>query len=656
GKYFVKGDFNSRACLYRWNGSNYDLVWQCFTGHPWVTAVGISDDGSTIMAGTFQYSPNNTGKVLLFDSSSSTPLWEYSQYGDYVASCALSEDGARVVAGSWGQLNATFGDVLTVFDRSSSTPLFQLLDDIDEPGSIFSVDIAKDGSFITAGGKAVHAREFGNGGEVYAIRMMDSLGNDVGVETINAPAAFLQVGQTITPQAVVRNYGTQTATFNTICSIEDSSAQVLYTDTFTVLNLGPGSSQTLFFSGNWTVPAYGVFRTMAFTTLTGDEFNLNDTLYSGSICYHDGAVTSILYPFNELTLNYTNAPRVSISNQGSYTENIPVNCEIYDGLGSLVYTGTSQYYLSPLQTQTVTLTPAWSPVDTGTYDAYFFTQLADDYYPSNDTMHRAVYSSTEILYDDSFLDIYGSVSSTFADNKFAEKMLPCLTAPYYVTRVRFYVSSADPIIVSLNKDSLGLPGLNPSYHVAPPETVTAIGAGWVAKEYSPPILMTNTDPFWAVIHWISTSPSAPYIGMDNTQPLDNLSYWYWTDPQNPGWHAWTPYDFMIRTMTAAEVGVSEFKNGAANRFLFCAPQPNPFTTNLKLRFSMPHSGKVAIKAYDITGRIVATVIDETLDAGAHEIIWQGIDDNQCKVSSGIYFLRVNYENENITRKVIVVAD
>ena len=65
GTYFVKGDFNSRACLYRWNGSNYDLVWQCFTGHPWVTAVGISDDGSTIMAGTYQYSPNNTGKVML---------------------------------------------------------------------------------------------------------------------------------------------------------------------------------------------------------------------------------------------------------------------------------------------------------------------------------------------------------------------------------------------------------------------------------------------------------------------------------------------------------------------------------------------------------------------------------------------------------------
>jgi hypothetical protein len=113
---------------------------------------------------------------------------------------------------------------------------------------------------------------------------------------------------------------------------------------------------------------------------------------------------------------------------------------------------------------------------------------------------------------------------------------------------------------------------------------------------------------------------------------------------------------MIRTMTTAEVGVNEFKNGTTNRFLLSAPQPNPFTTNLKLRFSIPRSGRIAIKAYDITGRVVATVIDETLDPGPHEIIWQRIDDNQCKVSSGIYFLRATYENQNITRKVIVVAD
>jgi hypothetical protein len=656
GTYVVKGDFYTRVYLYRWNGTSYDLAWQYNTGHPWVTAVAISDDASTIMAGTYQYSPANAGKVMLFDSSSATPLWQYTQYGDYVASCALSEDGSRAVAGSWGQYNSTFGDVLTVFDRSSATPVFQLLDDIDEPGSIFSVDISKDGSFITAGGKAVHAREFGNGGEVYAIRMLDALGNDVGVERINAPTAFLQVGQSTSPQAVVRNYGTQVATFPTICNIYDSLSQLLYADTVMVSSLSPASSAPVTFSPAWSAPAYGYYRTNIYTVLSGDEFPMNDTLEQSSICYHDGAVASVLYPFPELTVNYTNAPRVTITNRGSYTENIPVNCEIYDGVGALVYTGTGQSYLGPFQSQTLTLTPSWSPSDTGQYDVYVFTSLAEDYIPANDSMTANVYASYEIMRDDGFLDTYGYVATTYADNKFAQKMIPCLASPYYVTNIRFYESSSDPIAVSLNKDSLGLPGLSASYYIAPPETLAAPSPGWSVNEFSTPVQMTTGEPFWMVIHWLSTSPSAPYIGMDNTQPLDNLSYWYWTDPSNPGWHAWSTYDFMMRAMTASEVGIESWEHTTQYAFMLRAPAPNPSAANVTIGFSTPRDGAVSMRIYDVAGRLVSNILDRHVNAGEHMVNWLGTDDRGRRVSAGIYFLSASYENDTFTRKVIIISE
>ncbi|MBE0432453.1 T9SS type A sorting domain-containing protein [candidate division WOR-3 bacterium] len=656
GTYLVNGDFSTRVNLYRWNGSAYGLAWQCYTGHPWVTAVAISRGGSTIMAGTYQYSPSNAGKVLLFDSSSATPLWEYTQYGDYVASCALSANGSRAVAGSWGQYNGTFGDVVTVFDRSSATPIFQVLDDIDEPGSIFSVDISRDGSFITAGGKAVHARAWGNGGEVYAIRMLDPLANDVGIERIDAPASFLQVGQNITPQVTVRNYGTQTATFTTVCNIHNSLAQLLYADTVLVSGLASGASSTISFGTNWSVPSYDCYETRAFTVLTGDEFPNNDTLVKASICYHDGAVSSIVYPFTELTVNYSGAPRVNVANLGSYGENIPVVCEIYDGLGSLVYTGAGQSYLAPLQSQIITIAPNWSPADTGTYSAYFFTNVPEDYLPANDSATMNVHASYEILYDDGTLDVYGTVSGTYADNKFAMKMIPCLTSPYYITRCRVYLSSADPVAVSLNKDSVGLPGLAPSYYLAPPETISATVPGWALKEYATPIAMTTDEPFWMVLHWLSTSPSLPAVGMDNTQPLDNHSYWYWTDPQSPGWHAWTPYDFMMRVMTAAEVGIEDWGSDAVNTFALRAPAPNPFAGRVKITFSTPRRGGVTVSVYDVTGRLVSNVLDTPLDAGEYNVTWHGIDDRGRTVSSGIYFVKATFEGENLTRKVILLAE
>ncbi len=656
GTYLVKGDFNTRVYLYRWTGSSYGLLWQYNSGHPWVTAVAISDDGSTVMAGTYQYSPANAGKVMLFDSSSSTPLWQYTQYGDYVASCALNENGSRAVAGSWGQYNGTFGDVMTIFDRGSATPIFQVLDDIDEPGSIFSVDISKDGSFVTAGGKAVHAREFGNGGEVYAIRMLDALGNDVGVERINAPTAFLQVGQSVSPQAVVRNYGTLTATFPLFCNIYDSLSQLLYADTAMVSDLPPTSNTTITFSPTWAAPSYGAYRSRMFTALSGDEFPMNDTLEQGSICYHDGAVSAILYPFTELTVNYTNAPRVTVVNRGSYSENIPVTCQIYDGLGALVYTGTGQSYLTPFGSQTLTLTPTWTPADTGLHEVRVFTVLAEDYLPANDSMSTSTCVSYEIMRDDGFLDTYGYVSTTSADNKFAQKMIPCLPPPYYVTSLRFYVSSADPVIVSLNKDSLGLPGLDASYYIAPPETVTAPGAGWSVRQFATPIQMTTSDPFWMVIHWLSTSPSAPYIGMDNTAPLDNQSYWYWTDPSNPGWHAWTTYDFMLRTMTTAQVGIEELTGEHTRAFMLVAPAPNPSSGGVQICFSTPAAARVKISIYDVTGRLVRDIVDANLGAGEHQVRWSGVDEIDRRVSAGIYFVRADYNGEASTRKVIIIAE
>lgn len=654
GKYLVKGHFNGRVYLYRWTGVNYTLKWEHYTGHPWVTAVAISDNGATIMAGTFQYSPTYAGKVLMYDSSSATPLWEYTQYGDFVDECALSADGTRGAAVSWGQYQGTFGDVLTVFNKSSSTPLFQLLDDIDEPGSLTSVDISKDGSFVIAGGKAVHAREFGNGGEVYAIRIIEPWTSDVGVKSIDVPGNFLQTGQSIAPQAIVKNYGTSASSFNTLCFIYDSLGTLLYQSTMPVNNLPGGAEQTLTFSPNWTVPAYGKYSTMVITTLTGDQYPANDTLKKGSICYHDGAVTRIEFPFSELTLNYTRPPRVTIANQGSYAENIPVVCNIYDSGNNLVYTGTGQAYLNPLQSSTIWLNPAWTPNITQTYTAHFYTTVNDDYNRANDTLRQSISVTTEILYDDGNLDIYGYVSSNYYDNKFAQRMIPCLTPPFVITGARFYASTSAPMLISIHADSAGLPGLNPSYYIAPPETIFPAGTGWAVKTYSPPIIVTSSNPFWLVLHWFANSPTSPYVGMDNTIPRDSVAFWYWTEPSNYGWHPWYTYDFMMRVATDYLPGVAQDNINLEKRLIFYPPLPNPFTGCVKISISVPEEKEIALNIYDVTGRLIKNLVTGKLKPGKYTFMWDGRDTQNRKLGAGIYFVKADGEKENYTEKIILV--
>ncbi len=654
GKYLVKGHFNGRVYLYRWTGSNYMLKWEHYTGHPWVTAVAISDNGATIMAGTFQYSPTYSGKVLMYDSTSSTPLWEYSQYGDYVDECALSANGERGVAVSWGQYQATFGDVLTVFNKSSSTPIFQLLDDIDEPGSLTSVDISKDGSFVTAGGKAVHAREFGNGGELYAIRIIGQLATDVGVKSINSPGNFLQVGQSIAPEATVKNYGTTPASFTTYYFIYDSLGSVIYQSTASVNNLQSGAEQILYFSPNWTVPAYGRYMTVVYTALAGDQYPANDTLKKGSICFHDGAVSRIEFPFDELTLNYTRAPRVTITNNGSYSENIPVVCQIYDAGNNLVYTGNGQAYLTPLQSSTLWLNPAWTPAATQIHSVYVYTNMNEDYNRNNDTLMKSVSITTEILYDDGNLDTYGYVSPNFYDNKFALKMIPCLPAPFVISQARFYASTSSPMLISLNADSSGLPGLTPDYYIAPPETIFPPGAGWAVKSYSPPIVINNSNPFWFVLHWLSNSPSAPYVGMDNSIPRDSVSYWYWTEPSNYGWHTWYPYDFMMRVYTDFAPGISENHKLPKEKFMLYHPIPNPFTQKIRISFHIPEQKEFKLNVYDAAGCLVKSLVNGEIEKGRHLILWDGKDNKDRPLNAGIYFIKADYANETFTEKVILV--
>jgi len=655
GKYLVRGDFSSQVYLFRWTGSAYTQKWQHATGHPWVTSVAIADDGSSIMAGTYQYSPANSGKVLMFDSSSATPLWEYTQYGDYVCACALTANGSRGVAGSWGQYGGTFGDVLTVFNKNSSTPIFQLLDDVDEPGSIFCADISKDGSFITAGGKAVHAREMGNGGEVYAIRILDPLTNDVGVMDVPSPGALLQTGQSITPQALVKNFGTASASFNTVCQIYDSLAQLIYVDTLAVSNLASDSVRTLNFTPNWTVPAFGSYQTKVYTTLAGDLFPANDTFVRGSICYHDGAVTFVYYPFPELTLNYTKSPRITIANKGSYGEIIPAVCQIYHNT-SLVYTGNASVYLSPLQSAAVIMSPEWTPDDTGLYQVNFFTTLSQDYVPDNDSQATSTVVTFEILYDDGVLNTYGYVSTDFYDNKFAVKMRPCLNPPYLINRARFYVSGANPIIMSLNADSLGLPGIGSTYEIAPQETLSAAGAGWSVKDYASPIPMTDANPFWMVVHWLSSSPAAPYIGWDNNWPMDSMSYWYWSNAgNNPGWHAYPSYDFMMRVLTSPQIGAVEQNPESKGIFAFLAPRPNPFKDQTQLTFTIPHDGRLMIRMYDVTGRLVLSRAEQA-QSGTLRIPISGRDDQNRNLAAGIYFLNAEFEGKSTTQKVILINE
>ena len=69
--------------------------------------------------------------------------------------------------------------------------------------------------------------------------------------------------------------------------------------------------------------------------------------------------------------------------------------------------------------------------------------------------------------------------------------------------------------------------------------------------------------------------------------------------------------------------------------------PNPFNPSTAIAFTVPSDAeRVELSVYDVSGRLVATLISGSLPAGAHVVTWDGTDAAGRSVSSGVYFARL----------------
>ncbi len=82
--------------------------------------------------------------------------------------------------------------------------------------------------------------------------------------------------------------------------------------------------------------------------------------------------------------------------------------------------------------------------------------------------------------------------------------------------------------------------------------------------------------------------------------------------------------------------------------------PNPFNPNTTIRFETPITTNVSLNIYNIKGQLVRSLFNETLNAGRHTIHWDGKDNNEKELSSGIYLYRLEAEDYNITNSMLLL--
>ncbi len=89
-----------------------------------------------------------------------------------------------------------------------------------------------------------------------------------------------------------------------------------------------------------------------------------------------------------------------------------------------------------------------------------------------------------------------------------------------------------------------------------------------------------------------------------------------------------------------------------HRFTWMSPNPN--FNGFKIRLTMSHATSVSLSVYDLQGRRVAIINDGAREAGDHVLQWNGKRTNGENAASGVYFVRMEADGFDVTRKFVLV--
>jgi len=82
--------------------------------------------------------------------------------------------------------------------------------------------------------------------------------------------------------------------------------------------------------------------------------------------------------------------------------------------------------------------------------------------------------------------------------------------------------------------------------------------------------------------------------------------------------------------------------------------PNPFNPTTLLTFEKPFAGPATLEIVSVAGHRVRTMLTGDVQAGRHELIWDGRDANGHRVAAGVYFARLQTPEATVSRSLVLV--
>lgn len=116
----------------------------------------------------------------------------------------------------------------------------------------------------------------------------------------------------------------------------------------------------------------------------------------------------------------------------------------------------------------------------------------------------------------------------------------------------------------------------------------------------------------------------------------------------------TPNNAIRSMRVGIPVSSSRESVGSGFKNVLSQAQPNPFNQVTNIAYSIKEAGPVVIEVHNVAGKVVQTLTDTELEAGATGyVVWDGSNDRGEKCASGMYFCRMNASGFTATKTMVM---
>lgn len=115
---------------------------------------------------------------------------------------------------------------------------------------------------------------------------------------------------------------------------------------------------------------------------------------------------------------------------------------------------------------------------------------------------------------------------------------------------------------------------------------------------------------------------------------------------------WTSLDAVPSLPECETVDLPDAESTVSGSFL-SPPTPNPMRAAAEIGYSIAVTGPVKLSIYDVTGRLVRTLVDQVDQAGKHSIRWDGRGDSGRELAPGVYTCRLETPGHQDSQKLVM---